>query len=616
MISLPLGKYENFKACVADNRNKRDPEAYCGSIEHAVNDGLSWSDATAFADAAEFTPPESGNLPSHGKTILARAYSACRSSNPGYSKERCSKIAWGAVENAGYRKSGEKWTLDSATGFAWLGEVRPMLGDRKLVQIETPHSICTLNKHCYDWEEIMYGFASLIGRPVDFVPNARPGTEEGHGNVFADFGHPQVVGQVLMARPDPISRSGQSVAEVKPEIWQMVKDGKITSASVVSVGLKEDVKPDGRHIRYPIFTRIALLERNQIPGDVHAWIKAVETAYGSPAATLHSHRAVVLATATSNAFGGADSFNWGNSTLTKLVKKTISGEAGKPSDSEGSPAGITFEDMHFIASKVTGPIREAPLSYKDRMALSEKSFADTKNRVYPHHRADATIDLPRLEASRRLAVQRGASADVLEHLERHAKELKLDEFATPEAGIPAGDGRWIPEGFVVRGARSYPENMEAWNSFKKSWDEAIRFLAFQETLEEQVGSIANSVEQASTTVQTTAGFVSGGNLVSVKDLNACKAQFESFVRDELKKYIRSENMPVLVKESVALRNLDLLEGAARFLEAFQIIKPRMPQFVVPIGGQVQMVSVYRRGFEDAKDQTAKLLKEMGIETKR
>lgn len=542
-ISLPFAGYENHAACVAANRDKKDPDAYCATIMRAVEDS-------------------------------------------------------------------------AHQGFLWVSEIRPMLGDRKLIQIKTPHAICTLNKHCYDWEEIAYGFASLIGRPVDFVPNAKPGTAEGHGDVNAGFGSPQVVGQVLMARPDPIERAGESLAEVKPEIWQMVKDGRITSASVVSIGLKEDVKPDGRHIRFPIFTRVALLERNQTPGDTHAWVQAVETAYASQGATFHSHRAVVLATATSDAFGGTDGFNQGDSMMTRVNTLSTSGEAGKPPEQGGSPAGITFEDMHFIASKVTGPVKERVLSHRERSSLGEKAFADSKNRLYPHHHADASIDLPSLVSSRSLARQRGASAEVLGHLERHAKELKLDEFASPESGFPIGDGNWVPNGFVARGQRMYPENMEAWESFKQSWGDAVKFGVFRETMNEQIQDLAKTLDETAVKTTSTAGFVAGGNFVTGEELKSCKAQFASMVKDELKNYVKSESMPVLMKESVALKDYGLLEGAARFLEAFQLLKPRTPNFVVPLGGQVQMVSAYRRGFEDAKADVAKLLNTMGIETEK
>lgn len=56
-----------------------------------------------------YEPPEGGDLPEHGKVILANAYASCRKNYPNYSKERCSKIAWGAVHNAGYVKKDDKW---------------------------------------------------------------------------------------------------------------------------------------------------------------------------------------------------------------------------------------------------------------------------------------------------------------------------------------------------------------------------------------------------------------------------------------------------------------------------------------------------------------------------
>jgi hypothetical protein len=51
-----------------------------------------------------YEPPEGGDLPQGGKDILARAYASCRSNHPDYPQEQCSKIAWGAVHNAGYTK--------------------------------------------------------------------------------------------------------------------------------------------------------------------------------------------------------------------------------------------------------------------------------------------------------------------------------------------------------------------------------------------------------------------------------------------------------------------------------------------------------------------------------
>lgn len=43
---MPFGKYPTFAACVAQNQDKADPEAYCAAIMHAV-EGTAKS-ATAF----------------------------------------------------------------------------------------------------------------------------------------------------------------------------------------------------------------------------------------------------------------------------------------------------------------------------------------------------------------------------------------------------------------------------------------------------------------------------------------------------------------------------------------------------------------------------------------
>ena len=48
-----------------------------------------------------YESPEPGNLPEAGKKILARSYAECRKKNT--DKTKCSKIAWGAVRNAGYK---------------------------------------------------------------------------------------------------------------------------------------------------------------------------------------------------------------------------------------------------------------------------------------------------------------------------------------------------------------------------------------------------------------------------------------------------------------------------------------------------------------------------------
>ena len=47
-----------------------------------------------------YESPEPGDLPEKGKEILASTYASCR--RDGGDKEKCAKIAWGAVRKAGY----------------------------------------------------------------------------------------------------------------------------------------------------------------------------------------------------------------------------------------------------------------------------------------------------------------------------------------------------------------------------------------------------------------------------------------------------------------------------------------------------------------------------------
>lgn len=67
----------------------------------------------------QWEPPEGGDLPAEGKRILKEVYSSCRDSqydeSPGSiedpeKKASCARIAWSAVEKAGYKKNAEgKW---------------------------------------------------------------------------------------------------------------------------------------------------------------------------------------------------------------------------------------------------------------------------------------------------------------------------------------------------------------------------------------------------------------------------------------------------------------------------------------------------------------------------
>ncbi len=67
----------------------------------------------------EWTPPESGDAPEEVNRILKSVYSDCRDKNPGEIpalKEKCAKIAWGAVRNAGWSKEGDTWVKNEAEG--------------------------------------------------------------------------------------------------------------------------------------------------------------------------------------------------------------------------------------------------------------------------------------------------------------------------------------------------------------------------------------------------------------------------------------------------------------------------------------------------------------------
>jgi hypothetical protein len=50
-----------------------------------------------------FESPEPGDIPEKGKQLLAETYAKCR--KDGGEKEKCSKIAWGAVNRAGLDKA-------------------------------------------------------------------------------------------------------------------------------------------------------------------------------------------------------------------------------------------------------------------------------------------------------------------------------------------------------------------------------------------------------------------------------------------------------------------------------------------------------------------------------
>lgn len=48
---MPFAGYSDFADCVSRNRDKDDPDAYCGSIKHEVEDKAAWS-AVALSEFA------------------------------------------------------------------------------------------------------------------------------------------------------------------------------------------------------------------------------------------------------------------------------------------------------------------------------------------------------------------------------------------------------------------------------------------------------------------------------------------------------------------------------------------------------------------------------------
>jgi len=138
---MPFGPYKDFQDCVLHNRDKRNPEAYCGTIQRAIEgkqylteqdwQGFNPRDRMFFhyfpveakpkvqivedgkdktgelngsnkaREVGGFESPEPGDLPDKGAEILAHAYAECR--KDGGDKEKCSKIAWGAVHRAGFK---------------------------------------------------------------------------------------------------------------------------------------------------------------------------------------------------------------------------------------------------------------------------------------------------------------------------------------------------------------------------------------------------------------------------------------------------------------------------------------------------------------------------------
>lgn len=68
------------------------------TVENAVNKAIAKNYNPKIKGGYE--SPEPGDLPEKGADILASVYASCR--RDGGDKEKCAKIAWGAVRRAGF----------------------------------------------------------------------------------------------------------------------------------------------------------------------------------------------------------------------------------------------------------------------------------------------------------------------------------------------------------------------------------------------------------------------------------------------------------------------------------------------------------------------------------
>jgi len=135
---MPIGEWPNFAACVRDQKaiyRKKNPtwtEEHLDQVARAVCATIEKN-----AQGATYAPPESGDLPAHGKAILNAAYTACRKEHPednDANRTSCSKQAWAAVKNAGYHQdSSGHWLAPSRQGMAIQYQARfePFMKDER-----------------------------------------------------------------------------------------------------------------------------------------------------------------------------------------------------------------------------------------------------------------------------------------------------------------------------------------------------------------------------------------------------------------------------------------------------------------------------------------------------
>lgn len=117
------------------------------SRKRAVNKANKQAAAAHAAGFQEqFIPPESGDAPQGVKSILRKVYDSCRSDwvkdHPGdkenaSNKTSCSRIAWTAVKNAGWKKVGDKWKKETTEEVTMVKKVKSVTRIKDKDVIET-----------------------------------------------------------------------------------------------------------------------------------------------------------------------------------------------------------------------------------------------------------------------------------------------------------------------------------------------------------------------------------------------------------------------------------------------------------------------------------------------
>ena len=136
-----------------------------------------------------YVPPKSGDLPEHGKAILAATYTACRKEHPEDSgKELCAKIAWAAVRKDGYHQDSKgHWVQGmNERNITYLASIQPLQAEgKRLAQVYVIDP--TLNRAGWKAkpEAIARAKESLLSQPLLYEPG--PGEEANWDEPDAPF---------------------------------------------------------------------------------------------------------------------------------------------------------------------------------------------------------------------------------------------------------------------------------------------------------------------------------------------------------------------------------------------------------------------------------------------